>query len=295
MWTISMFTQALSIACAAVETHACRAIPKRIIHTLVGQPVSSIAANEVWNESYKSWRRFFPPGEFRHVLAGDKECQKCVTDEFPELLNRYQEYPSPVQRSDVCRVCLLYTMGGIYADVDYETFVNFYEDLPCGHISLVESPYKASEVVQNSLMASPPHHFFWRSIMKHFLDYSGPLHRVLNATGPRLLSNAIQNEESKDLVNILPCRRYQPAAPHRIGLPRVAPHCGVVGAGDVGGPSGQWAVHWATVTWMNLGHRRAGFDSALLQAWRAFHEELHEKRHVALEHARRALQYPGNR
>ena len=55
---------------------------------------------------------------------------------------------------------ILYKYGGIYADMDYMCFKNFYNILPKNKISISESPYKENEEIQNALMISPPNNSF---------------------------------------------------------------------------------------------------------------------------------------
>merc|ERR1712167_142457 len=76
-----------------------------------------------------------------------------------------------VMKSDVGRCCLLFRYGGIYIDSDFEVFEDIHALLPAGRVSLVESPYKMTEELQNSLMASPKRHHFWKDYIKHVEDH----------------------------------------------------------------------------------------------------------------------------
>jgi len=58
---------------------------------------------------------------------------------------------------------MLFLHGGLYADMDVEALDNPFPHLPAG-VSIVASPYVENEKHQNSLMASPAGHPFWRAL-----------------------------------------------------------------------------------------------------------------------------------
>jgi hypothetical protein len=58
----------------------------------------------------------------------------------------------------------MYEYGGIYADLDYYCYSNFYEDLK-DEVYLVENPL-GNDPIENSLMCSAPKHNFWIECME---------------------------------------------------------------------------------------------------------------------------------
>ena len=56
------------------------------------------------------------------------------------------------------------SVGGVYADLDYEPLENFWDYIPKDKVGLVESPYLYAEIVQNSFMSSPKEDPFWLNV-----------------------------------------------------------------------------------------------------------------------------------
>lgn len=101
--------------------------------------------------------------------------------------------------------CLI--LLGIYADLDYEPLVNFYEYLPQNQVGLVESPYVYNERTQNSFMTSPRGDPFWIHV---FQGLTQSAHKsVLHATGPKFLDSMMNKSDHP--VYTLPCENF-----HRI-------------------------------------------------------------------------------
>eukprot|EP00434_Breviolum_minutum_P012009 symbB.v1.2.010590.t1/scaffold686.1/size316167/9 len=134
----------------------------------------------IWEVALRSWQRFFPRSQgFRLQVWRDRNLTECMEQEFPEFLQDFLALPGGIERSDIGRYCILHQQGGIYADLDYEARANFFGELPSDLVSLVECRSKDEGLaVENSLMASPVHHPFWRP---------GTSFAFLNARGMKVL------------------------------------------------------------------------------------------------------------
>ena len=110
-------------------------------------------------------------------------------------------------RFDISRCFILYTYGGIYADMDYLCNKNFYNSLPSDKVSISESPYKQNENLQNALMCSPKGHEFWINAIINSIKLT-PEHHLFDLTGPRLIDRT--HNMNKSEVNILPFNLYNP-------------------------------------------------------------------------------------
>lgn len=105
------------------------------------------------------------------------------------------------------RYFILYMYGGMYADLDYEPFVNFWDALPSDRVSFVESPYWMNERVQNSLMSSPARDPLWNVTFEVIYERRhNP--RVLKSTGPSAM-DAVIDRAGENMVHILPCQNFQ--------------------------------------------------------------------------------------
>ena len=124
--------------------------------------------------------------------------------------SHYSKYTKHIQRVDVWRYFCLYKYGGIYADLDFECFYNFYDELDHEKVNVAESPHAPGEPVQNALMASPANHPFWTYV---FSDLEKQIVKrdfihVLFTTGPGLIYREIKRTTRQQLSNILPCEKY---------------------------------------------------------------------------------------
>ena len=50
----------------------------------------------------------------------DATSRQLIADDFPWFLSAYDAYPSYIQRCDAARYFIMYSHGGLYADLDYE-------------------------------------------------------------------------------------------------------------------------------------------------------------------------------
>jgi mannosyltransferase OCH1-like enzyme len=178
-------------------------IPK-IIHHIC--PKDFTKWHEKWFLCYESWLRVFPKSEYTHMMWYDDELHKIIEEDFPWFLDVFNKYDQNIKRIDMVRPFILYKYGGIYADMDYQVFINFYDKLAQDKVSICESPYKGNEEITNALMASPKYNNFWLLVIdecyKHIDTY------VLLSTGPQLISRIYS--QYPDLVNVLPYNLYNP-------------------------------------------------------------------------------------
>lgn len=162
---------------------------------------------KVWTPCYNSWKVHFPESEFDYIFWDDNDLARLIKSDFPWFWSIYNSYPQHIKRVDIARYFILYKYGGIYVDMDYMCLKNFYKKLKPGYVSVVESPYKKNEKVQNALMCSPPGHDFWKEVIIKGIERR---HRknVLDCTGPRLLDAVIKDTRFK--IDVLPQNYYNP-------------------------------------------------------------------------------------
>lgn len=201
-------------------------IPK-IIHQM--GPESKSDWHPIWEECHQSWKEQFPEPFYQHIFWTDDMLRDLVKNDYPEFLDLYDDFPVDVFRIDFSRFCVLHKYGGIYADLDFYCYKNFYKEL-VHDVYLLESRAMWDEVVQNSLMASCPENEFWifamqKSKQKYFeleekfrknkgIDYLRLFDDenetfsliVKKITGPHLLGNVYEDYK----VNLLPNNEYHP-------------------------------------------------------------------------------------
>lgn len=224
-------------------------IPKIIHHVYKTNLEFGPWPNEIWKESYSSWKKYFPPPEYKHFFWGDKQMNAFFLKKCPEHWEAFSSEARDIVRSDLSRYCLLSKIGGIYADLDYEARQNFYEHLMPGMVNLVESPYQ-SETVQNSLMASPPGLPYWEKLMGLVDARSSQEKNILKAAGPALLDE-LPETHNELMVHKLPCNSFQRATHITNGEEESADHkgCRILNT-DVDDIS-LMGIHWGTSVYSN--------------------------------------------
>jgi len=139
------------------------------------------------------------------IVLGWIYARAMIKNEFPFFLEAYDNYEFGIQRADAARYFVLYKYGGLYADLDYEPLVNFWQHLPKDRVALVENPYLYNEKSQNSLMSSPARDPFWNETFALLLERKNK--PVLQATGPMFLDALMKR--ATEPFNLLPCENFQ--------------------------------------------------------------------------------------
>ena len=186
------------------------AIPK-IIHqqwrssTVQNDPDNQHARFGDWHQA---WLRLYPESQgYRHMLWTDDAMLEHIETYYSWFLPVYQAYDDHIKRIDAARYFILDHYGGLYADMDYEPLQNFWPYLAPHRVSLIQSPYNSHiEHLQNSLMASPPHHPFWNATFQA-LQQRAHYPQVLSSTGPRMLDSVVETTHSSHWYE-LPCENF---------------------------------------------------------------------------------------
>lgn len=200
-------------------------IPK-IIHQM--GPENKLNWHPIWEDCRQSWLEQFPEPYYQHIFWTDSDLRNLVKESYFEFLDFYDEFPIEAFRIDFSRFCILHKYGGIYADLDFFCYKNFFKEL-VDDIYLLESKKEWDELVQNSLMASCPQHEFWIECMnlskqkffhipehhrssrgldyiKSFEDNEEFCDSVKYSTGPGLISDVYKITKT----GLFPLEEYHP-------------------------------------------------------------------------------------
>jgi mannosyltransferase OCH1-like enzyme len=237
-------------------------IPKIIHHVYKDDISAGPWPNDIWKDSFLAWKKFYPEPEYKHLFWSDSEVTKLIDTECSEFSESFHKETRAIVKSDFSRYCILWRMGGIYADLDYMPLQNFYADLKPGMVNLVQSPYQ-SESVQNSLMASPPSNSYWWNIMD-MAHYTMRASNVLLAAGPRLLDVTPQTQNASS-VHILPCNEFQRVTKSAEEQLAIKKGCKMLKEEALGDRSLK-GIHWGTVSYDSLGNSAA---AAVPDRWSA--------------------------
>ena len=170
-------------------------IPK-IIHHIA--PENRVDWSPIWTKCRQSWLDNYH--DFTFMLWNDDDIDDLVFRFYPEYWKIYKSFPYHIMKIDFSRFCILQTFGGIYVDMDFYCYENFYQNLH-KDIVLVGSTEK-EERVQNSLMAANCNHVFLdyvlyslsnqefhsKSVIDQLSNFE-PHDYIKRKTGPIFLSN----------------------------------------------------------------------------------------------------------
>jgi mannosyltransferase OCH1-like enzyme len=164
----------------------------------------------IWKECSQSWKDQFP--DFEYKFWTDEDLRNLVKDQYSQYLELYDNFSHHIMRIDFARFCILHFYGGIYADLDFYCYENFYHLLR-RDLYIVQSWEDWKEKVQNSLMISTSNHQFWEKCMMFssftyknlnphqflYKDY------ILECCGPKMISKILDSS-----VKFLPKETFNP-------------------------------------------------------------------------------------
>lgn len=193
-------------------------IPKIIHQIWAGkEPLPEIlrGLGETWKEHHPEW-------EYR--LWNGNDVASFIIAYFPEYRDLYHSFYYDIQRWDAIRYLILYQIGGMYVDFDYECLENVEPLLADKTCCFAMEPdihaelFHKTMVFNNALMASVPSHLFMKKIIeKAFTEKRLPYDKtfnkreyVLNTTGPWMLEEVYHTFEDKKSIHLIPAKFVSP-------------------------------------------------------------------------------------
>ena len=174
---------------------------------------------ETWKEENPSW-------EYR--FWNYKTIDQFLLEYFPGFIDKYFSFRYDVQRWDAIRYLILFKLGGVYADLDYECL----EPLdwlsgskncclgldPPEHSSIFNKSY----IISNAFMAVKPRHPFFQCIIKeisnNYSDAQDKFNYVLETTGPYMLSKLYESYQNKDQIWLIPSELTSPLSKNEVAI-----------------------------------------------------------------------------
>ena len=160
-------------------------------------------------------RQLNPDWEYK--LWTDDDNLAFVRSEFPELLEIYEGFSRGIMRADVIRYMIMYKMGGVYLDLDYEVLYPFEFGDHRVVLPLSRSVAFGHDVniVGNCFFASEPGHALWADLLRDLKEnppITNEYIEVLGATGPQFVSRIYFAGDYPD-VHTPEKMAYHPPAP----------------------------------------------------------------------------------
>ncbi len=181
--------------------------------------------HQTWktNDIPRKWHRFANTvqalnPDWKYKVWSDADNDEFVKTEYPEFYDIFTGFSRGIMRADVIRYLLMYKIGGVYLDLDYEMIKPFdFGDceivLPLSRSKKYGDP---KDELGNCFFASAPGHKFWSDVIDDLkndppavTDYT----QIVEATGPSLLTRIYNTNDYPDIC--LPERlMYHPPSPH---------------------------------------------------------------------------------
>ena len=163
-------------------------------------------AKRKFSDSIKSWKKHHP--DFEYIFWCNSDIFKLIYDYFPDIIPKIKQIDSKdiIILADIARLCVLYTYGGIYSDLDIIAHKNYSELLNDNSIFFPKTnPYGFS----NDLIISPKNNLLIKKCIdnctiKNNIPNRGL--RVLYSCGPLFITEELI--KNIGYFNILPFDYY---------------------------------------------------------------------------------------
>ncbi len=158
--------------------------------------------------------------DWKYILWTDEDNDAFVKKEYPDFYDVFKGFSRNIMRADVIRYLIMYKIGGVYADLDYEILqpFNFGNNNIILPLNRSISFGDKENTLGNCFFASVPGHLFWSDVINNLknnppnvTDYT----QVVDATGPGLLTRIYYENEERYSDIYLPERLvYHPPSPN---------------------------------------------------------------------------------
>lgn len=140
---------------------------------------------------------------WQYMLWTDDDNNAFVKEEFPQFYPVFQAFEKNIMRADVIRYLIMYKIGGLYLDLDYEMLTPFqYSDkdlvLPLSREFVLGDK---RDLLGNCIFASAPGHIFWKNVIDNLKKMPPRVNNymdVLGATGPAFLTRIFNEGKYSD-------------------------------------------------------------------------------------------------
>lgn len=182
-----------------------------------------------WMPYVKKVKQLNP--EWDYKLWTDNRMQDFVEEQFPDFVETYLGFPKNVMRADAFRYLLIYKIGGVYLDLDYEVLKPF--DFK-GHSVVLPFNRQVKngdkfDGVGNCIFASVPGHPFWLDVIQ---DLKKGRNRNLNkkeryttleeeTTGPAFLTRVVKQNNHSDIFKPDRLKYHPPTPKNKIQIEKI--------------------------------------------------------------------------
>ncbi|MCL2651594.1 MAG: hypothetical protein FWD60_11310 [Candidatus Azobacteroides sp.] len=182
----------------------------RIIHQIYEDPEGP---PEFLLSLAETWKKLHPEWEYR--FWNRKAIYDFMELTCPGFIPYYQSYPFNVQRWDAIRYLILYHIGGIYVDLDYECLQSLDTLLMDSTCCMGMEPainsiiHLRPMIIGNALMAAVPKHPYMAAVIEDMkanisIDYrQGDSIQIMETTGPFMVTRVYEQFKKKRDITLL--------------------------------------------------------------------------------------------
>lgn len=193
-----------------INSSSLHKIPK-IIHQIYenpsGPPKILLELAKTWEENHPNWK---------YCFWNKEAIDNFMAEFYPELIPAYNAFRYPVQRWDAIRYLILYRIGGLYVDLDYECLEPITPLLLNSTCCLALEPalnaikYNKPYIIGNALMASIPNHSYFKMVIddvfygkeKYINEDKGT--EIVESTGPFMMNRVYDAYSEKENITLIP-------------------------------------------------------------------------------------------
>lgn len=186
-----------------------------MIPKLIHQTAKTTDIPATWRQYQQKLRALHPDWEYR--LWTDEDNLAFVGKEYPDFLDTYLALPRNIMRADVIRYLLLYRLGGLYMDLDYEMLKPFDLNEKAAVLAWEGDEPLDKRLLCNSIMASSPGHPFFKRLIED-LKSNPPLNvdgtTIEAATGPGFITRVYRQTLNENFdIHTPPRDLFSPKTP----------------------------------------------------------------------------------
>ncbi|MGB8699590.1 MAG: glycosyltransferase [Thermosynechococcaceae cyanobacterium] len=159
-------------------------IPKYIHQTWKNDKIPYYVYDKKW---IQSWKKFHPNWCFK--LWTDSDLYSLASICFPEYLHILQKGPGVI-RADFGRYLVMYYVGGVYVDLDYECFRDLTPLLK--DQELVLTYVDDGHEISNAFLASKPFHPLFKEVLIECSKRFDLHEEVEKRTGPVMFTEVVK-------------------------------------------------------------------------------------------------------
>lgn len=166
----------------------------------------------------ETWKTLHP--DWTYILWTDEMSRELIKRFFPEFLLQFDSYEDRGQRDNAARYHILYKIGGLFIDLDFECLENIaplLEGADC--VFGIESSehsmlHNKEKIISNAFMAAKPNHEFFKYTCDSLSSYTWKddtvIRNISSTTGSFALTDLYDTYEKKSGIKILPSSTIYP-------------------------------------------------------------------------------------